>query len=247
MAVGSFFKSLREEVGVVVERDPAARSRLEVVLFYPGFHALVAFRLAHALWIRDWKMLARFLSTLARFFTGIEIHPGATIGRSFFIDHGMGVVIGETTEIGNDVTLYQGVTLGGTSLLPGKRHPTLGNNVIVGAGAKVLGPIKLGDGVRVGSNAVVVRDVAPSTVVVGIPAKPVAATRDAEPVRFTAYGASGDGLADPTANAVRGLMEQIEILTARVSDLEARPHNPRSSGSDWPLQAENRDSRRDDC
>jgi serine O-acetyltransferase len=131
--------------------------------------------------------------------------------------------------------------------LPGKRHPTLGNNVIVGAGAKVLGPIRLGDGVRVGSNAVVVKDVAPGTVVVGIPAKPVAGPRDTEQVRFTAYGASGEGLTDPTANAVRGLMEQIEILKARVSDLESRPQNPPSAGTDWPLPTENRDTRRDDC
>lgn len=201
---------ISNDIDVIFERDPAARSRVEVVLTYPGLHALLAYRLAHTMWLRRWRILARLISHIARIFTGIEIHPGAQIGHGFFIDHGMGVVIGETSIVGNDVTLYQGVTLGGTTLKPGKRHPTLGNNVIVGAGAKVLGPITLGDGVRVGSNAVVVKDVTAGTVVVGIPAKAV--TKKVKP-NFTAYGASGDGLSDPAAKA-------IDALTARVVDLE---------------------------
>ena len=166
------FKSLREDVEAVFQRDPAARSRLEVILCYPGLHALMFHRLAHWLWRRDWKLGGRFVSQVGRFLTGMEIHPGAVIGRRFFIDHGMGVVIGETAEIGDDVTLYQGVTLGGVSLDPGKRHPTLGNGVVVGAGAAVLGPFTVGDGARIGSNAVVVREVPPGVTVVGIPARP---------------------------------------------------------------------------
>src|SRR5574338_114437 len=148
------FKHFAEEIDAIMARDPAARSRLEVALTYPGFHAVLAHRLAHALWRRGWRVLGRVISQAARWFTGIEIHPGATIGRRLFIDHGMGVVIGETAELGDDVTLYHGVTLGGTSWNKGKRHPTLGKSVVVGAGAKVLGPITIGDGARVGSNAV---------------------------------------------------------------------------------------------
>ncbi len=220
MTAPRFFKTLRQDVDVVVERDPAARTRLEVVLAYPGFHALLGYRLAHALWRRRFKLVARIISYGARILTGIEIHPGAEIGRGFFIDHGMGVVIGETSVIGDNVTLYQGVTLGGTSLEPGKRHPTLGENVIVGAGAKVLGPITLGDGVRVGSNAVVVKDVAAGTVVVGIPAKAVTKRSEADQAKFTAYGTSGEGLSDPAAKAVDGLMESVQFLTARVEELE---------------------------
>lgn len=233
----SFFKTLRHDIDVVVERDPAARSRVEVVLAYPGFHALLAYRLAHAIWRRRWRLLARLVSHAARVLTGIEIHPGAQIGRGFFIDHGMGVVIGETSIIGDDVTLYQGVTLGGTSLEPGKRHPTLGNNVIVGAGAKVLGPITLGDGVRVGSNAVVVKDVAPGTVVVGIPAKAVTKKADAETPRFAAYGATGDGLSDPAAKAIDGLMENLQFLTARVEELETQVKRYEEKGEHlWPTE-----------
>lgn len=220
MSGQSFFKTLRHDIDVVVERDPAARSRAEVVLVYPGFHALLAYRLAHGLWRRRWRLLARMISHTARVLTGIEIHPGAEIGEGFFVDHGMGVVIGETSVVGDDVTLYQGVTLGGTSLEPGKRHPTLGNNVIVGAGAKVLGPVTLGDGVRVGSNAVVVKDVASGTVVVGIPAKAVTKKADAETPRFAAYGATGDGLSDPASKAIDGLMENVQFLSARVEELE---------------------------
>lgn len=233
----SFFKTLRHDIDVVVERDPAARSRLEVVLAYPGFHALLAYRLAHAIWRRRWRLLARLVSHMARVLTGIEIHPGAQIGRGFFIDHGMGVVIGETSIIGDDVTLYQGVTLGGTSLEPGKRHPTLGDNVIVGAGAKVLGPITLGNGVRVGSNAVVVKDVAAGTVVVGIPAKAVTKKADSEKPGFAAYGATGDGLSDPAAKAIDGLMENLQFLAARVEELEKQIKRSEKKGEHlWPTE-----------
>ena len=153
------FKAIRSDLDAVLARDPAARSRIEVVLTYPGFHAVLLHRLAHRAWAADFKLLGRWISGLARFLTGIEIHPGATIGPRFFVDHGMGVVIGETAEIGADVTLYQGVTLGGTSLDQGKRHPTLADGVIVGAGAKILGPFTVGKNARVGSNAVVLEAV----------------------------------------------------------------------------------------
>src|SRR5882762_1027517 len=163
------FQNLRDEIDATLARDPAARSRLEVVLCYPGFQALLYYRLAHWLWQRRWYLAGRFVSHVGRVMTGIEIHPGARIGRRLFIDHGMGVVIGETAEIGDDCTLYHGVTLGGTSWNKGKRHPTLGKGVVVGAGAKILGPIIIGDCAKVGSNAVVVKDVPPGATVVGIP------------------------------------------------------------------------------
>ncbi len=162
-------ETIRRDVQAVFERDPAARSVLEVVLLYPGLHALWAYRVAHWLWQHNFKLLGRWVSQLARGLTGIEIHPGAKIGRGFFIDHGMGVVIGETAEIGDNVTLYHGVTLGGTSLSKGKRHPTLEDNVVVGAGAKILGAITIGANSRIGANAVVVRSVPPNSVVVGVP------------------------------------------------------------------------------
>ncbi len=162
-------ETLRRDIQAVFERDPAARSTLEVVLLYPGLHALWAYRVAHWLWQHNFKLLGRWVSQLARGLTGIEIHPGAKIGKGFFIDHGMGVVIGETAEIGDNVTLYHGVTLGGTSLSKGKRHPTLEDNVVVGAGAKILGAITIGANSRIGANAVVVRSVPPNSVVVGVP------------------------------------------------------------------------------
>src|SRR3990172_1543334 len=165
------FSRIREEIAVVFERDPAARNSWEVITCYPGFHALLVHRLGHRLWGMRLRWLARLVSHLGRWLTGIEIHPGAQIGRRFFIDHGMGVVIGETAQIGDDCTLYHGVTLGGTSWSKGKRHPTLANNVVIGAGAKILGPIVVGDGARIGSNAVVVKDVPPGATAVGIPAR----------------------------------------------------------------------------
>ncbi|MGQ0664858.1 MAG: serine O-acetyltransferase [Pseudomonadota bacterium] len=212
------FKHFRDEIDAIIARDPAARSALEVVLCYPGFHAVRVHRMAHWVWRRGWSILGRFLSHVGRFMTGIEIHPGARIGRRLFIDHGMGVVIGETSEIGDDVTLYQGVTLGGTSLAKGKRHPTLEDGVIVGGGAKILGPITVGAGARVGSNAVVLKDVRPGTTVVGVPARAI----EPEPVKpreFCAYGSTAD-MPDPVARAIDGLCGDLEGLRARVVELE---------------------------
>ncbi|ALP53630.1 serine acetyltransferase [Candidatus Tenderia electrophaga] len=218
------FRRIREDIQCVFERDPAARNVFEVLTTYPGLHAVLAHRVSHGLWNNGLKWLARFNSTLARWLTGIEIHPGAKIGRRFFIDHGMGVVIGETAEIGDDCTLYHGVTLGGTSWDKGKRHPTLGNNVVVGAGAKVLGPITLGAGVRVGSNAVVVKDVAPNQTVIGVPgrlmARPTSAkekTRQAmaKKIGFDAYGMSQD-MTDPMTNAINHMLDHIHAMDTRM-------------------------------
>ena len=203
---------LREDISVVFERDPAARSTWEVVTCYPGFHAMVFHRISHRFWQSGLNWFARWLSSFARWFTGIEIHPGATIGRRFFIDHGMGVVIGETSVIGDDCTLYHGVTLGGTSWDKGKRHPTLGKGVVIGAGAKVLGPIVLGDGARVGSNAVVVKDVPAGATAVGIPARildeasKVVREEAAERMGFSAYAISAD-MNDPVVKAIHGLVD----------------------------------------
>ncbi len=223
------WKAIREEMDSVFGRDPAVRSRLEVALCYPGFHAILFYRLSNWLWRRDVKLAGRFTSHLGRFLTGIEIHPGATIGRRFFIDHGMGVVIGETAEIGNDVTLYHGVTLGGTTWSKGKRHPTLGDHVVVGAGAKILGPVTVGDGAAVGSNAVVLRDVPPGHTVVGIPARVIDHGRPKvdESKPFNAYGAAKPDTPDPVTKAINGLLEHIAKLDARIADLESE-----DSGSD---------------
>jgi serine O-acetyltransferase len=215
-------KNLREEIDATLARDPAARSRLEVVLCYPGFHALVWHRLAHWLWQHGWLLAGRFVSHLGRVLTGIEIHPGARIGKRVFIDHGMGVVIGETAEVGDDVTLYQGVTLGGTSLTRGaKRHPTIGNGVIVSSGAQVLGPFRVGDGARIGAQAVVLSEVPDGATMVGIPARPVArrgAPTQREPA-FQPYAVCGD-IPDPIARALNGLLDEVTTLRARVADLE---------------------------
>ena len=232
------FKKLGADIDAVLERDPAARSRLEVIFCYPGFHALLFYRMAHGAWVRRWYLLGRFISHLGRFFTGIEIHPGVTIGNKLFIDHGMGVVIGETSEIGDNVTLYHGVTLGGIALDPGKRHPTVEDDVIVGAGAKVLGPITLGQGSRVGSNAVVLKDVPAGVSVVGIPAKEIVLgakrepeSRQEERPAFVAYGVSSDGVPDPVARVMDGLLDRVQTLSARIGDLENELAN-RVSG--WP-------------
>jgi len=214
------FKHLREEIDGIMARDPAARSRLEVALCYPGLHAIVLHRLARRCRDAGWHLAARAVSQIARSLTGIEIHPGATIGRRLFIDHGMGVVIGETAEIGDDVMLYHGVTLGGTSLEHGKRHPTLGDGVIVGAGAKILGAITIGAGARIGANAVVVAPVEPGVAVVGIPARPVARDR-VDPPKFMPYGTPCGDLPDPVARALSGLLDQMTTLQARVAELEA--------------------------
>ncbi len=217
---------IREDIDCVFERDPASRNRFEILTTYPGVHALLMHRLNHRLWSWGLKWLGRFGSHVARFLTGIEIHPGATIGRRFFIDHGMGVVIGETTEIGDDCTLYHGVTLGGTTWNRGKRHPTLANNVVVGAGAKILGPITLAAGVRVGSNSVVTRDVPAGQTVVGIPAHVVRKKDDAQRRReaeahrigFEAYGQTGE-MPDPVANAINQLLDHISVQDRRTEAL----------------------------
>lgn len=219
------WNSLREDINSVFHRDPASRHTLEILTAYPGVHALLMHRLSHQIWKLGLKWFARWLSHLARWFTGIEIHPGAKIGRRFFIDHGMGVVIGETAEIGDDVMLYQGVTLGGATWNKGKRHPTIENNVVIGAGAKVLGPITVGANARVGSNAVVVKDVPADATVVGIPGRIVAekaAAREREALArrmgFDAYGITRD-MPDPVAAAMTGILDHINVLEKRVAEL----------------------------
>ncbi|TVO69384.1 serine O-acetyltransferase [Denitromonas ohlonensis] len=207
------FSRLREDINSVMSRDPASRSALEVLTCYPGVHALMFHRLAHAAWTRKLYWLGRFISHISRWLTGIEIHPGAVIGRRVFIDHGMGVVIGETAELGDDCTIYQGVTLGGTSLYRGaKRHPTLGKGVVIGAGAQVLGGFTVGDGAKVGSNAVVVKPVPEGATAVGNPARIIDRERDdareqkAEAMGFSAYGVTRD-MDDPMAKAIHGLLD----------------------------------------
>ena len=213
------FDRLQEEIAVVFDRDPAARNTWEVITCYPGFHATLSHRLAHFLWGARLRWLARFTSHLSRWLTGIEIHPGATIGRRFFIDHGMGVVIGETAEIGDDCTLYHGVTLGGTSWNKGKRHPTLGKGVVVGAGAKILGPILIGEGARIGSNAVVVKEVPAGATAIGIPARIIEA--EAAPNgRFAAYAVVKD-LNDPMSKAVHELIGHSADIDRRLEHLLA--------------------------
>ncbi|WPL15365.1 Serine acetyltransferase [Thiorhodovibrio winogradskyi] len=218
---------LREDIHCVFERDPAARNSFEVLTTYPGLHAVLMHRLSHRLWQARLFWLARLLSNIARLFTGIEIHPGADIGRRFFIDHGMGVVIGETAVVGDDCTLYHGVTLGGTSWQKGKRHPTLGRDVVVGAGAKVLGPIEIGAGARIGSNAVVVKPVPAGCTVIGVPGRVIERPADAASRRradtakrigFDAYGATRD-VPDPVANAINRMLDHIHVLDQRVETL----------------------------
>ena len=219
------FSRIREDIRCVFDRDPAARSVWEVLTCYPGFHALQLHRVSHGLWNLKLRWLARFWSHATRFFTGVEIHPGATIGRRVFIDHGMGVVIGETAEIGDDCTLYHGVTLGGVSWNQGKRHPTLGKSVVVGAGAKILGPFTVGDGAKVGSNSVVVKAVPAGATVVGIPARVVeagsAAKAEANRMSFDAYAVSGD-LDDPLNKVLLTLGSRSEDLSGQLSEILER-------------------------
>ncbi|MCS4503834.1 Serine acetyltransferase [wastewater metagenome] len=223
------FDRIKQDIACVFDRDPAARNVFEVLTCYPGVHALIFHRCNHWLWQRGVRWLARFLSLFARWVTGIEIHPGARIGERFFIDHGLGIVIGETAEIGDDCTLYQGVTLGGTSWEKGKRHPTLGDNVIVGAGAKILGPITLGDGSRVGSNAVVVKDVPEGATMIGVPARvarrPEPVTEEdrrreatARRIGFDAYGATRD-MPDPVANAINAILDHVHTTDERLEEM----------------------------
>lgn len=223
------FSHLKEDIQCVFDRDPAARTSFEVLTTYPGVHAVLVHRVSHKLWNIGFKWLARMLSTISRWITGIEIHPGATIGRRFFIDHGMGVVIGETAEIGNDCTLYHGVTLGGTSWEKGKRHPTLSDDVVVGAGAKVLGPINVGAGARIGSNSVVVKDVPKGATVVGVPGRAVYAGEQnkdkeirrhkmAQKMGFDAYGVSKDA-PDPVAHAINCILDHSHALDDKMEKM----------------------------
>jgi serine O-acetyltransferase len=215
--MGKPFATFLADLRAPLERDPAARGWLDVVLSYPGFHAIVAHRVLHPLYCAGVPLLPRFMSQFVRFLTGIEIHPGATIGKGLFIDHGMGVVIGETTEIGESCTIYQGVTLGGTSLSHGKRHPTLGRGVVVGVNAAVLGAIALGDNVRVGGGSVVVKDVPANATVVGVPARIVA--QDGKPIRVIPDRPQVE-MPDPNADAISRLQRKIEQLEHRVGELE---------------------------
>ena len=245
------FKTIRDQIEGIMLRDPAARSPFEVVLCYPGFHAVMAHRVAHWLWRRGWRILARALSQTSRFVTGIEIHPGAIIGQRFFVDHGMGVVIGETAEIGDDVTLYQDVTLGGVSpsvdsdsQRDQKRHPTLEDGVIVGSGAQILGPITVGKNARVGANAVATKDIPRGVTVVGIPGRALVRPAETDSDKFAPYGTPLGDLPDPVARALDGLMDQVTTLKARIEELERRSDEVRGVSLDYA--AENRVSPRND-
>lgn len=215
------FKSLQEDIASIRKRDPAAHSWLEVLLCYPGLHAIIFHRLSNWCWHRGLRVLGRFISHVGKILTGIEIHPAAQLGPRFFIDHGTGVVIGETAVIGADVTLYHGVTLGGTSLHKGKRHPTLEDGVIVGSGAQVLGPITVGKGARIGANAVVLTDVPPGVTMVGIPARMVMRRQDTD---FCAYGLPVEDLPDPVVRAIDSVRSQVATLMERVKELETELH-----------------------
>jgi len=238
------FNSIREDIASVFDRDPAARSTWEVVTCYPGFHALRVHRLANWLWRMNLRWMGRLVSHFGRWITGIEIHPGARIGRRFFIDHGMGVVIGETAEIGDDVTLYHGVTLGGTSWNKGKRHPTLRNGVVIGAGAKVLGPITVGEGARIGSSAVVVRDVPPGATAVGIPARIILDEQDrsreekAEKLGFSAYAVTSKAEDDPMALALQGLLDHSVEMDRQVAELQKQLQELKGHSEDDRVVAE---------
>jgi serine O-acetyltransferase len=235
----AFFASIRKDLDSVLERDPAARSRLEVFLVYSGLHAIWAHRITHWLWIHKFKLLGRWLSQVVRNLTGVEIHPGATIGPGFFIDHGMGVVIGETAEIGTDVTLYHGVTLGGTSLEKGKRHPTIGDRVVIGTGAKVLGAITIGDDSRIGANAVVVKSVPANSVVVGVPGQIV---KRSQPHHLgDAPDLNHASLPDVLGLSLKQLLERVDALETRLNGHADKPshvHPPKDNswaGDDFSI------------
>ena len=228
------FETIKEDIQVVFERDPASRSALETLIASPGFHAILLHRLNHWLWTKNLYLLARFSAHLSRFLTGVEIHPGANLGRRFFIDHGMGIVIGETSEIGDDCSIYHGVTLGGTTWQKGKRHPTLKDGVIIGAGAKVLGPITLGANARIGSNAVVVKDVPDDATVVGIPGRVMVRESRAEEklkkaqreamarkIGFDAYGGSQD-MPDPVQNTIDALLDHMHKVDEEMEKLKKK-------------------------
>lgn len=238
------FKRLGEDLRAFVDRDPAARSGWEVAICYPGFHAIMVHRLANAIWRRRLPFLARCVSQVGRFLTGVEIHPGASIGRRFVIDHGQGVVIGETAEIGDDVTMYQSVTLGGIapsidarSQVSVKRHPTIEANVIVGSGAQILGPITVGEGARIGANSVVTKDVPPGVTAVGIPAHVItpAGNGSAAGPGFRAYGTTAEGCPDPYGEEIQGLRAEIRTLNERLAQAEGKlaalePRRPAAHG-----------------
>lgn len=237
------FKKLISEIDSFFDRDPAARSRWEIVLCYPGFHAVVWHRVAHKLWKKNWRLTARWMSQISRFFTGIEIHPGATIGKRFFIDHGAGVVIGETATIGDYVTIYHGVTLGGTSATPGVRHPQIGNGVIIGSGAQLLGPIHVGDEARIGSNAVVIQNVDPGATMVGVPARKVrvkASMKDAEGKKeiFSAYATSDETMQDPRQVAIDKLLHEVAGLKKKVHELEKQSEHIERTADEWEVHGE---------
>lgn len=233
--VSRYFAIIRQDIASVLERDPAARTWLEVLLVYSGLHAIWIHRISHWLWQHGFRFIARWLSQFSRWLTGIEIHPGAKIGKGFFIDHGMGVVIGETAEIGNDVTMYHGVTLGGTSLEKGKRHPTIGDRVVIGAGAKVLGAITIGNDSRIGANAVVVKSVPPNSVVVGVPGQIVQRSRphhasDAPDLNHTA-------LPDVLGLTLKQLLERVSALEAHLNGGAVAPTHTHVPNSDiWQGQ-----------
>lgn len=232
------FKMLRREISAIMERDPAARSGWEIILCYSGFHSIVLHRVAHRAWNAGWHVLARAISQFNRFVTGIEIHPGARIGERFFIDHGMGVVIGETAEIGDGVTLYQDVTLGGVAPSVDsdrqrnqKRHPTLLDGVIVGSGAQVLGPITIGVNARVGANSVVTKDVPEGATVVGNPGRVLKSRHKADQDHFAPYGTPMGDLPDPVARTIQGLMDQVSLLQARIDQLEKSAEEEESAAA----------------
>jgi len=209
------FSGLREDIRTIFKRDPAARNVAEILFSYPGFHAVIIHRVAHRLWRSRMYFLGRFASHMGRFLTGIEIHPGAKIGRAFFIDHGMGVVIGETAEVGDNVTLYHGVTLGGTTWQKGKRHPTIGSNVVIGAGAKVLGPVHIGANTRIGANSVVLNDIPPNSIVVGIPGKVVFRVEGERRIAL-----DKEFMPDPQGRAIASLLERVGELESRLNRIE---------------------------
>jgi len=235
------FKRIIDDMSCVFGRDPAVRSRVEILLCYPGFHSVRFYLLANWLWRHRVYLLARFISHLGRLLTGIEIHPGATIGKGLFIDHGMGVVIGQTAVIGDNVTLYHGVTLGGVTWAPGKRHPTLEDDVVVGAGAQVLGPIVIGKGARIGANAVVLADVPPGATMVGIAARQATGTTQESQIEkgFAAYGTPSPNVDDPTSRSLEGLLTEIETLKDRLKHLEDKESVDKKSdlpaASDGPI------------
>ncbi|SET73102.1 serine O-acetyltransferase [Natronincola peptidivorans] len=221
-----FFKTIREDIDAIFERDPAAKNIVEVLLCYPGLHAIIIHRISHGLYKRNWVILPRLISNFARFITGIEIHPGAKIGKKVFIDHGTGVVIGETAEVGDNVTIYQGATLGGTGKDKGKRHPTIGNNVVISCGAKVLGPFKVGDNSKIGSGSVVLKEVPPDCTVVGVPGQIVIKNnKKVKSIHKNEIDLEHGTLPDPIAEELNCLQRRIIELEKKMSELERRPND----------------------